>query len=92
MGCGFSCFSRTQVHHQDIHLETIEPTAKHRENIDEALPENGYFQEHEEDRQAATFSSAPRADLSAAQRREVNHSQPISVGSVSSLNSVIYFL
>ena len=92
MGCGFSCFSRTNVQHEDIRFEAVGLTAEHREDVNDTRVEEEDRQERRRERRDATFASAPRAEISAAQRREVNQSQPISVGSVSSLNSVIYFL
>ena len=92
MGCGFSCLFRSRNYHEDIHLDRLEPFLKHPEDMDDNVPKDEDRQTWEDEDLAASASGLEPADTSAAQRRRANGSRPISVSSVNSLNSVIYFL
>lgn len=93
MGCGFSRLSRSpDQHEEDVSPRTTEPFAEHRETVDPDRPREVDRPEHETDGSVRSSSGDRRAGVSSAQRRQANHSHPITVSSVTSSNLVIYFL
>lgn len=95
MGCGFSRFSRAHDRHEDIEPDTLMPLSVpfslHRENIDNRLKREER-REREREYLSPSVNDVRREGVSTVRRRRANRFQSITVGSIGSLNSVLYFM